>query len=78
MRKNEKLKEAIKSAKLNQTSLAKKIGMTNVSISNLVRYEYLPTKKTAYKIANALNCKVSDIFDQYTEFINVVVDTQEA
>lgn len=52
--------------KLSQIELAKKAGVDRSNLSHIERGEYLPTIKTLFKIAIALNCDVSELLDSKT------------
>ena len=65
------IKEVIKDKGYTVTSLAEKLGMTQVSLSRIINGN--PTIETLEKIANALNIDVRDLFkstkDKETETI---------
>ena len=57
----QKIKEFRELAKLNQTELAEKAGLTQSHISRLERAEHSPTNFTLEKIANALSIEVRQL-----------------
>lgn len=58
----EKIKEFRKNNKLNQSDLAKKIGVSNTSISEYERGNVNIDADTLFQLADALNVKVDDFF----------------
>jgi transcriptional regulator with XRE-family HTH domain len=54
----EKLRTARKSAKLNQTQLAQKVGVTQRSLTDYERGKAVPRKNTLRKLAESLNVTV--------------------
>lgn len=70
------IKEVIKAKGYSVTSLAEKIGMTQVSLSRIINGN--PTVETLEKISNALDVDVRDLFnairDTDTETIYVLRD----
>ena len=59
------IKEIIKNKGYSVTSLADKIGMTQVSLSRIINGN--PTVETLEKIANALDVEVRDLFNPTKE-----------
>ena len=55
------IKQVIKEKGYSVTSLAKKIGMTQVSLSRIINGN--PTVETLEKIANALDVDIKDLFN---------------
>ena len=56
-----KIKEVIKNKGYSVTSLAEKIGMTQVSLSRIINGN--PTVETLKKIANALDVDIRELFN---------------
>lgn len=81
-----KIKDFRKKKKLNQSDLAKQIGVTNTSVSEYERGNVNIDADTLFKIAEALNVKVDDFFparntesspiDLLNEFKSINVDTE--
>ncbi|CBL91619.1 transcriptional regulator [Leuconostoc gasicomitatum] len=56
------LKVARAEQEFNQSELAKLVGVSRQTISNIETYEYIPTAKLALLICIALNKKFEDLF----------------
>ncbi|CUW09432.1 helix-turn-helix transcriptional regulator [Leuconostoc inhae] len=56
------LKVARVEQEFNQSELAKLVGVSRQTISNIETYEYIPTAKLALLICIALNKKFEDLF----------------
>lgn len=65
------IKEVIKEKGYSVTSLAEKIGMTQVSLSRIINGN--PTVETLEKIANALNVDVKEFFSSTKEAENETI-----
>lgn len=82
----DKIKDFRKKNNLNQSELAKKIGVSNTSISEYERGKVNIDADTLFQIAAALNVKVDDLFparkvetapiDLMNEFRNVNIDIE--
>ncbi|MDR7832303.1 helix-turn-helix transcriptional regulator [Riemerella anatipestifer] len=57
-----RLKEILKDKGVTGKELANKIGLTETSISRIVKNEQFPNAKTLKDISNALNIPVRDLF----------------
>jgi putative transcriptional regulator len=59
---NNQLKELRKAAALTQEGLGRKVGVTRKTINTIENSVFIPSTLLALKIAEALDCKVEDIF----------------
>ena len=59
---NLKIKEVIKEKGMTITELADKMGINRVNLSNMVNGN--PTVETLNKIADAIGCPVTELFEQ--------------
>lgn len=64
----ENIKKYRKINKLTQEKLAEKVGVEIISISSIETGRYFPTPENLVKISQALNVKLSDLFEFKEEF----------
>lgn len=61
------LKRLMLENNLNQTELAKKIGLSEAAISRYLNGTRFPSTKVVAKLMEAFNCKTSDLFESKDE-----------
>lgn len=61
---NLRIKEVLKERKITVVSLAGSVGMAQPSMSNIVNGKTMPSLETLEKIANAIGCPVTELFEQ--------------
>lgn len=57
-----RLKEILEERGIKQTWLAKQVGVTRQTMSNLINNRFCPSLDIAFKIANVLGLKLDDVF----------------
>ena len=58
-----KVRDRMNELELSQSECAKRSGVTQVEISNIVHFKVVPTIITVKKLSVALCCKPSDLID---------------
>lgn len=62
MSKNNRLRIILAERKIRQNEFAKRLGITQSTLSDIVNEKREPTLSTALRIARALNCEIGDIW----------------
>lgn len=58
-----RIKEALKERKMTVVSLAASVGIAQPSMSNIVNGKTMPSLETLEKIAEAIGCPVTELFE---------------
>lgn len=61
---NLRIKEVLKEKKITVVSLASSIGIAQPSMSNIVNGKSTPSLETLEKIADAIGCPLTELFEQ--------------
>ena len=62
-----KLKEILDSKGIKQTWLSEKVNIHRGTLNNIIANKYNTSLEVAFKIANALNMRIDDVFEWYDE-----------
>lgn len=67
---NEKLNTAIKKSGYNRTEVAQKVGISRVTLYNIINEKYKPSKEIENKLLKVIEKKYEDVFEVKKLVIN--------